>query len=91
MAKTGIIRARTELSLKEEVEKIFEHLGLTASTAINLFYQQVKLAKGLPFEVKIPKKSTLKTFKRTDSGKGIIKCKNIDKMFESSNKRSDKK
>ncbi|HNY13522.1 MAG TPA: type II toxin-antitoxin system RelB/DinJ family antitoxin [Candidatus Wallbacteria bacterium] len=83
MAKTGIIRARTELSLKEEVEKIFEHLGLTASVAINLFYQQVKLTHGLPFEVKIPKKSTLKTFKRTDSGKGIVECGDTKKMFES--------
>lgn len=83
MAKTGIIRARTEISLKEEVEQIFERLGLTASTAINLFYQQVKLTKGLPFEVKIPKKSTLKTFKKTDTGKEIIECDSVDNMFES--------
>lgn len=83
MAKTGIIRARTELALKEEVERIFEHLGLTASAAINLFYQQVKLTHGLPFEVKIPKKSTLKTFKRTDAGKDIVKCRNMKDMFES--------
>ncbi len=83
MAKTGIIRARTEVSLKEEVEEIFERLGLTASTAINLFYQQVKLTKGLPFEIKVPKKSTLKTFKKTDAGKEIIECGSVDNMFES--------
>jgi DNA-damage-inducible protein J len=83
MAKTGIIRARTEISLKEEVEEIFERLGLTASTAINLFYRQVKLTKGLPFEIKIPKKSTLKTFKKTDAGKEIIECDSVDNMFES--------
>jgi len=83
MAKTGIIRARTEVSLKEEVEEIFERLGLTASTAINLFYQQVKLTKGLPFEIKVPKKSILKTFKKTDAGKEIIECGSVDNMFES--------
>jgi len=83
MAKTGIIRARTEVSLKAEVEEIFERLGLTASTAINLFYQQVKLTKGLPFEVKVPKNSTLKTFKKTDAGKEIIVCDGVDNMFES--------
>lgn len=60
MLKNGIIRARVEDSLKEEVEKIFERLGLTTSTAINLFYKQVKLTQGLPFEVKIPKKSKFK-------------------------------
>lgn len=83
MAKTGIIRARTEVSLKEEVEEIFKRLGLTASTAINLFYQQVKLTKGLPFEIKVPKKSTLKTFKKTDAGKEIVECDNVDNMFKS--------
>ena len=83
MAKTGIIRARTEVSLKEEVEEIFERLGLTASTAINLFYQQVKLTKGLPLENKVTKKSIIKTFKKTDARKKIIKCSCVDNMFES--------
>lgn len=36
-----------------------------------------------PKKVKIPKKSTLGTFNNTDSGKGIIECKDTDKMFES--------
>lgn len=50
MAKTGIIKAQFEFSLKK---------------------------------IKIPKKSTLRTFKDTDSGKGIIEYKDINKMFES--------
>lgn len=33
-------------------------------------------------KIKIPKKSTLGTFKDTDSKKGIIECKDTDKMFE---------
>jgi len=65
MAKNGIVRARIESTLKEEVERIFEQLGLTASLAINLFYQQIKLNKGLPFDVKIPKKSKFKDVKHS--------------------------
>jgi len=30
---------------------------------------------------KIPNKTTLQTFKDTDAGKNIIKCKNVDDMF----------
>ncbi|MCX5818167.1 MAG: type II toxin-antitoxin system RelB/DinJ family antitoxin [Proteobacteria bacterium] len=69
MAKTAMIRARTNPELKAEVEDIFEKLGLNTTQAINLFFSQVCLYKGLPFEVKIPNKTTLRTFKKTDQGK----------------------
>lgn len=54
MSKTATIRARVEPSLKDRVEKIFEKLGLNTTQAINLFYKQVELNNGLPFDLKIP-------------------------------------
>jgi DNA-damage-inducible protein J len=53
MARTAMIRARTELELKSDVEGIFKELGLSATEAINLFYRQIRLKKGLPFDVKM--------------------------------------
>ncbi|HLA50177.1 MAG TPA: type II toxin-antitoxin system RelB/DinJ family antitoxin [Thermodesulfovibrionia bacterium] len=82
MAKTAMIRARTSPDLKETVENIFKRLGLNTTEAINLFFSQVKLHRGLPFEVKIPNKITLATFKKTDEGKELIKCKDADDMFK---------
>jgi len=76
-----IIRARTEPSLKAEVELVFKTLGLSATQAINLFYHQVKLRKGLPFDVTIPNKTTLKTFNDTDMKKNMVKCKDANDMF----------
>lgn len=81
MSKTAMIRARIEPSLKKEVEKLFHRLGLTATAAINLFYRQVKLIKGLPFQVKIPNKTTFKTFEKTDQGLDLIHYKNLKDMF----------
>ena len=49
-----MIRARTEPDLKSDVEMIFKDLGLSATEAIDLFYRQVRLKKGLPFDVKMP-------------------------------------
>jgi len=66
MSKSAIIHARTETGLKREVERIFKALGLTTTEAVNLFFRQVKLRKGLPFAVEIPNETTLKTFKDTD-------------------------
>jgi len=70
-----MIRARTEPSLKEEAEKIFKELVLTATEAINLFYRQVKLHKDLPFEVVIPNETTLNVFQDTDRKKILLNVK----------------
>ena len=82
MSKTAMIRARIEPSLKDEVEKLFQRLGLTATSAINLFYRQVKLSKGLPFDVKVPNKTTRKTFEKTDKGADLTRYKNLEDMFK---------
>ena len=68
MAKTAMIRARTERHLKKEVKQIFTRLGLSESEAINLFYRQVRLRNGIPFEIRIPNKLTQKVFEDTDKG-----------------------
>ncbi len=82
MAKTATIRARIEPALKEDVEKLFNKIGLTTTEAINLFYRQVKLRNGLPFSVVIPNKTTEKVFKDTDAKRNLIRCENADDMFD---------
>jgi DNA-damage-inducible protein J len=81
MAKTAMINARTERELKEEVTGILKTLGLSTTEAINIFFRQVKLRKGLPFPVEIPNDETLETFRNSKSGKGLVECENADDMF----------
>lgn len=81
MGKTSTIRARIEPELKNKAEYIFHQLGLTTTQAITLFYKQVHLRKGLPFDVLIPKKTTQKTFNETDAGRNLIVCKDANDMF----------
>ena len=54
MAKSANLYARIEPDLKEQAETILSALGIPASNAITMFYRQVVLQKGLPFEVKLP-------------------------------------
>jgi DNA-damage-inducible protein J len=82
MAKSATIRARIEPRLKQEVEKLFKEVGLTTTEAINLFYRQVKLRNGLPFNVVIPNKTTEKVFKDTDAKRNLIRCEDADDMFD---------
>lgn len=56
MANTTTVHTRMDVELKENVEAILAQLGLTSSDAIKLFYKQIELNGGLPFELKIPDK-----------------------------------
>jgi DNA-damage-inducible protein J len=80
--KTATIRARTEPRLKEDAERVFRKLGISSSEAINLFYAQVRLRKGLPFAVEIPNAVTRETFAKTDRGEDLKTYKSIEEMFE---------
>jgi len=81
MSKTATVRARIEPDLKEEVENLFHELGLSTTDAINIFYKQVKLRHGFPFEIAIPNKLTEKVLKEADEGKNLIRHKDSDDMF----------
>lgn len=52
--KSANLYARIEPEVKEQAESILSALGIPASNAINMFYKQIILNRGLPFEVKIP-------------------------------------
>jgi DNA-damage-inducible protein J len=54
MAKTANLYARIEPELKEQAESILTELGIPASNAITMFYKQIILQRGIPFEVKLP-------------------------------------
>ena len=82
MGKTSTIRARIEPDLKGKAEQIFRQLGLTTTQAITLFYKQVELKNGLPFDVAIPNEVTCKTFSDTDAGRDLIICEDTDDMFK---------
>ena len=53
--KTAMIRARVEPALKREAERVLLEVGLAPAEAIRLFYKQIVLRSGLPFEARLPK------------------------------------
>jgi DNA-damage-inducible protein J len=73
---------RTSKTLKKEVGKILSRLGLNHSSAVNMFYRQVLAQKGIPFDVKIPNKETLKALENSRKRKNLTTYKNSDELFE---------
>jgi DNA-damage-inducible protein J len=82
MPKTETIRARVDAKLKAQAEAVLEKLGLNASEAIRLFYKQVALRKGLPFDVKIPNVATRRAMQDVEQGRDLTRYRDTDEMFE---------
>jgi len=81
MNKTSTVRARIAPDLKDKAEQVFHKLGLTSTQAITLFYKQVELRNGLPFDIVIPNKTTLRTFEDTGADKNLVVCKDANDML----------
>ena len=56
MQNSNVLHVRMDSKLKNNVSKILESLGLTESDAVKLFYRQVELHGGLPFDIKLPER-----------------------------------
>lgn len=54
MANTSVVYARIDTDLKEGAESILSRLGISPSSAIQMFYSQILLNNGVPFELKLP-------------------------------------
>ncbi len=51
--KETFVRARVDARLKMDSEAILGQLGLTTADAIRIFLHQVRIQRGLPFDLKI--------------------------------------
>ena len=80
--KTANLYVRIEPDVKENAENILTTLGISASNAINMFYKQIILNKGLPFEVKIPDIRPVNISELTESELNIEIEKGYTDMLE---------
>ena len=53
MTTTTNLNIRTDKEVKEAAEQIFNELGLSMTTAVNIFLRQTIRSNGIPFELKL--------------------------------------
>jgi DNA-damage-inducible protein J len=75
------VKAKLDSGLKHDVEEILSEIGINHSEAIRMFYKQILIHRGIPFELKlkIPNKTTLKAMKAVDD---VVKFENIEDMLK---------
>ena len=81
MSKTKTVTVRLDPELKENAERIFGELGLTVSQAVSLFYKQVELHDGLPFDVRLPNAETRRALDDAQARRGLTSYSTVDKLF----------
>lgn len=85
MSKNSTIQIRIDSEIKKDTTALLERLGLTISDAVGIFFRQVLLNKGIPFDVKIPNKTTVKTLSESEKGKSIKSFNSIDELYKDLN------
>ena len=75
MSTQANLNIRTDAEIKAAAEQLFEALGLSMTTAVNVFLRQAIRQGGLPFEVKldIPNETTAAAIAE---GRALLRDKN---------------
>lgn len=81
--KTAAVHSRIQPEIKQQAEEILHRLGLSPTEAIRMFYTQITLRNGLPFEVSIPNEETEKALEDSRSGRNLEEFKSADELFKS--------
>jgi DNA-damage-inducible protein J len=81
MAKTAMTHARLTPEIKEKAESILKELGISISAAYEMFYRQIIAHQGIPFDLRIPNKDTLRAMKDARNGEGE-RYDSVEEMFE---------
>jgi len=79
---TETIRVRVEPELKHEAEKILKELGLSASEAIRMYYQQIRMLRGIPFDIRIPNAITLEAMRDAEKRQNLESFDSHEEAFK---------
>jgi DNA-damage-inducible protein J len=82
--KTTTIHARIQPDLKLQVEAVLQQLGLSTTEAITLFFRQIQLQQGLPFEVRLPNPVTRQAMMEASEGK-VKRFGNVSDLMDDLN------
>ncbi|MBA7642656.1 Antitoxin DinJ [subsurface metagenome] len=82
MAKSATINARIDEKTKTKAQAILRVLNIPMSEAISMFFRQIVLHNGIPFELKIPNELTAKTLEKAEAGEDVYEFSSVDELLE---------
>lgn len=80
--KSAAVHSRIEPDIKDKAEDVLRRLGVSPTEAIRMFYTQIALRDGLPFDVSLPNATTQKALEDSRSGRGLERSDSVEALFE---------
>lgn len=78
---TDKVQARISPDLKHGAEQVFKRLSISPTEAIRMFYRQVQLRQGLPFDVRIPNERTLRAIEEAHTSDDLEAFDTVEELF----------
>ncbi|MCF8260465.1 MAG: type II toxin-antitoxin system RelB/DinJ family antitoxin [Melioribacteraceae bacterium] len=82
MNKTATIQTRIDPKVKNSAQRVLNKLNISMSEAISIFLTQVSLNKGIPFEIRVPNKTTEETLRKSEKGEELHEVSDIKQLFK---------
>ena len=70
MPTTTMVHVRVDEKIKAKATKALAAMGISVSDAVRILLVRVAAEQALPFEVKVPNKTTIKAMQDADQGQG---------------------
>ncbi len=80
MGQIADIHVKIDPTTKTKAVKILELLGITPSQVISALFQQIIYTESIPFAIKLPNKTTIETFRKTDAGVDLHRVSSINEL-----------
>ena len=77
---TTTINAKIDSDTKDAAKGVLRSLGLNMSEAITLFFKQIVYTQSIPFDIRLPNKTTADTFNKTDAGEDLHRVSSINEL-----------
>ncbi len=78
-----MLQITIEPELQQEVDTIFQKIGVSADTVVSHLYEYVREEQRLPEVLHIPNALTRATFESTDRGEDLIEYATTEELFQS--------
>lgn len=86
MSKTGVIRI--DDTVKKNAEIVLEEMGMSASTAVEIFFRQLSRSRKFPFVIqanKEPNEVTMAAIEDAENNRNMHKYDSVEDLMEDLN------
>lgn len=79
---TTPLNIRIDAESKAQAKAILDSLGIPMSRAVEMFFKQIVFHHGIPFDVKVPNKTTLAALDAVEEGREVHTAANAKEFLQ---------